>query len=233
MTVQTYVAHVVSTFESHQDENGAIPMRAYMRNQFCFLGIRTPERKQITKQLLNEVGIPNSNDLSAVIHELWNLPEREYQYFGLSILGKISKQFDIQHIDLLEYIITHKSWWDTVDEIAGHLVGDYFTQFPEQMEVCIEKWLSSSNMWLQRTAILCQLGWKHRTNEKMLYDTIEKCLHSKEFFIRKAIGWALREYSKTNPQSVAEYVHDHPDLSGLSRREAMKVIIRGSARPTA
>jgi 3-methyladenine DNA glycosylase AlkD len=230
MTVQTYVARVVSTFESHRDENEAIPMRAYMKNQFYFLGIRTPNRKQITKQLLNEVGIPNYNDFSAVIHQLWDLHEREFQYFGLSILRKISKQFKLRQIELLEHIITHKSWWDTVDEIARHLVGLFFTQFPEQMAVCIEKWLSSNNMWLQRTAILCQLDWKHLTNEKMLYDTIEKCLHSNEFFIRKAIGWALREYSKTNPQSVAEYVLHHPDLSGLSSREAMRIILRTSVR---
>lgn len=217
--------------EPHRNEVNAVPMQAYMKDQFPFLGIRTPERRRLTRQIFNDIGIPDANDLRAVILRLWDMPQREYQYVSLSILDKFKTRFSVYHIELLEYTISHKSWWDTVDDIASHLVGHYFTLFPEQMTTYLAKWLSANNMWLQRTAILCQLGWKGRTNENILYDTIEKCSRSKEFFIRKAIGWALREYSKTNPSSVRAYVESHPELSGLSRREALKVIERSIDSP--
>ena len=124
---------------------------------------------------------------------------------------------------MLEFIITNKSWWDTVDFIASHLVGNYFKKYPDKIEEYINKWMLSKNIWLQRTALLFQLKYKVALNPVLLENIIKQFLYSKEFFINKAIGWILREYSKTNPQWVINFVKKYP-LHNLSKREALRLI---------
>lgn len=226
MTDKEYVNQIISWLAKHGDVNEVIPMQNYMKNQFSFLGIRAPKLQQLTKDFIKEFGLPADEWLDSVIHKLWDLPEREYQYIGIALLRAVDKSLPKSKIELLEYVITHKPWWDTIDVIAAYPVGGYFTRFPELLKPYVNQWLSSNHMWLQRSAIICQLKWKGRTNEEILYTAIEKCIDSKEFFIRKAIGWALREYSKTNPESVIAFVRSHEALSGLSQREALKVINR-------
>ncbi len=223
---KTYIEKVIGRLAPHADEAAAESMQKYMKNKFQFLGLRAPQLQVLTKELLREIGLPDKAPLEPVIQELWDLPEREYQYVGVSLLSSSAPDFTESDITLLEYSITHKPWWDTLDVVAKHPVGTYFAKFPNSLEARLDKWLSSNDMWLQRSAILCQLGWKDRTREDVLYNAIETCATSKEFFIRKAIGWALREYSKTNPESVELFVRNHPELSGLSQREALKVIHR-------
>ncbi|KPV42726.1 hypothetical protein AN477_16090 [Alicyclobacillus ferrooxydans] len=208
------------------------PTAKYMKDQFSFLGMRAPQLQAATKEINHILGVPDKSLLHPVIEALWEMPEREYQYLGTSLLGNSAKMFDEADIELLEFSITHKPWWDTIDVIAKYPVGDYFIKFPHLMENRLNQWLDSGNMWLQRTAILCQLGWKGKTCEDVLYKVIEYCIdpaqctNADEFFVRKAIGWALREYSKTNPQSVEAFAEAHPEMSGLSKREAMKVILK-------
>ena len=136
---------------------------------------------------------------------------------------KYVKQFEKVDMPLFEYMITTKSWWDTVDFIAYKICGAYFKKFPEDIPKYVDKWLDSGNMWLQRTAILFQLKYKEELDTEVLHYCISRLTGSKEFFINKAIGWILREYSRTNPVWVKNYVATH-ELAPLSAREAIRLM---------
>ncbi|MHC0036023.1 DNA alkylation repair protein [Pseudoneobacillus sp. C159] len=205
----------------HQNEQDARQMEKYMRNQFQFIGLKAPVMRDLFKKYTAEKGLPKHEDLPEVIQELWEYPERELQMAALSILTKMRKQFTVADIELLEKIIREKSWWDTVDHIAKHLVGSYFQMYPEMKRTTLEKWLASEHLWLVRSCILFQLGYKDGTDAELLAEMIERSKDIKDFFIEKAIGWALREYAKTNPEFVKKYVESHT-LPKLSAREAMK-----------
>ncbi|WP_262890263.1 DNA alkylation repair protein [Maribacter aquimaris] len=138
---------------------------------------------------------------------------------------KYTKQFSISDISILEYMVTHKSWWDTVDYIAVKLIGPYFVLYPGQLDTYLEKWLASGNIWLQRCCLLYQLKRKDDIDTFRLGHIIQRLLGSKEFFINKAIGWVLREYSRTNPEWVKAFVANH-ELANLSRREALRLMDR-------
>ena len=150
-------------------------------------------------------------------------PEREFQYVVVDYLVKNKRHLIKEHINLLEYLITTKSWWDTVDAIASHLVGTVFQKYPELIDSHGTIWLQSDDIWLNRTMIIFQLKYKDRTNEKLLFDIIKQLKNKDEFFIQKAVSWALREYSKTNPDSVLAFIESQ-DLSNLAKREGMKRI---------
>ncbi|MED4585163.1 DNA alkylation repair protein [Brevibacillus choshinensis] len=213
----TDAAVLLLTAQANRDTAG--PMEAYMKNQFPFLGIKTPLRRELSKRLFREQGIPE--DWDVVVRELWSLPEREYQYIALDLLEKVKKRFTPEHLELAEELITTKSWWDTVDYLASHTVGTLFRLYPTLILTSNEHWLEGSNMWLQRTALLFQLSYKDKTNQELLFNNIRFCVGSKEFFIQKAIGWSLREYAKTNPDAVRHFV-EMTSMANLSRREALK-----------
>ncbi len=196
-------------------------MAKYMKNLFPYLGIKTPERKEIIKKFYKEFGLPKISDLEQIIRDLWELPEREFQYCAIGLMVKLKDKVEKDIIELYEYLITTKSWWDSVDGIAIWLVGSLFQRFPEMIKPYTEKWLNSGNMWLQRTVILFQLNYKEKTDEMLLGTSIMRLADSKEFFIQKAIGWALREYSKTDAQAAINFVENN-ELAPLSKREALK-----------
>lgn len=149
------------------------------------------------------------------------MPEREYQYVALAFLGKFQKHLTPDCLPLLEYLITTKSWWDTVDSLASHNVGSLLKQYPSSREALINQWRHQDNFWLRRTTLLFQLGYKTDTDERLLFSLVEENQDSLEFFIQKAIGWALREYSKTAPEAVQSFVF-RTALASLSQREALK-----------
>ncbi|MBT5529128.1 MAG: DNA alkylation repair protein [Bacteroidetes bacterium] len=226
-----YLKPLIDSFSSNANPEYAVWMEKYMRNQFRFFGLRGPKLKELGKQFINEYGLPPIADYPAIVKQLWDLNEREFQFFALSLMGKMKKQTDASYIDVYEFLITEKSWWDTVDHLAAALVGYHFIRFPEQIIPNTEKWMSSGNMWLQRSALLFQLKYKKETDFDLLTSYIKRLMHSKEFFIRKAIGWTLREYSKTDPASVIDFVQSYEEqLSGLSKREALKAIERKSKK---
>ncbi|GGP14727.1 DNA alkylation repair protein [Oceanobacillus neutriphilus] len=207
----------------YADSNEAEKMKRYMRNQYEFYGLRAPQRKELVKSLIQNHGTPPEEHFQEIIQELWGLPERDYQSIALELLDRKIKHFEEEDIELLEYLVINKSWWDTVDWIATKHVGHYFMQYPQNKKAVTGKWIDSGNIWLQRSAIIFQLKYKTHTDEDLLFKYINRCLGLEEFFINKAIGWALREYSKTNPQSVLEFVDKTP-LSKLSKTEALKAI---------
>lgn len=214
----TFTDAAVQLMGAHANAEAG-PMEKYMKNHFPFLGIKSPLRKELSKRLFTEQGVPENWE--EVVRELWEQPEREYQYVALDLVSKVKKRLAPGHIGLLEQLVTTKSWWDTVDFLASHMAGTLLRLNPELMIPSTSRWMESENLWLQRTAILFQLSYKDRTDQELLFSLIRTCASSKEFFIQKAIGWSLREYAKTNATAVYDFVEMTP-LANLSKREACK-----------
>ena len=155
-----------------------------------------------------------------MVKEAFQVDEREVQYFACEQVDKAVKRYSVTFIDTLKWMMLTKSWWDTVDSVSK-TVGRMVLQYPQLTKV-MDKWIEGDKMWLQRAAIIHQLRFKKETDSDRLFGYCAYHAHSTEFFIRKGIGWALREYSKVNPKAVIEFIDTHPDLSGLSRREGLK-----------
>lgn len=220
-----YLAVISEKFHSAKHETNADRMKAYMRNQFDFVGIKSPERNLIQRDIYNLYGKPKEEEALYITAELWNSREREFQYFAMDILDRSIKKQPPETIGFIEELITTKSWWDTVDFIAASTLGKFFNQHDHFIPPVTNKWIDSENIWLQRSCILFQLKYKHKTDLNLLYSFINRLKDSDEFFIRKAIGWALREYSKTDSEEIINFVN-HQSLKPLSRKEALKVIER-------
>ena len=221
--MKEFVLNLQIEFEKHAHAVVAAGQKAYMKNRFEFYGIKTPRRREIQKMFFAKAYLPPKRDLEKVTKILWNKPQREYQYFAQELVRKYVKNAEIRDIELYEYMVVNKSWWDTVDFIAVHLTGEHFKKYPELRNRYVDKWLSSGNIWLQRSAILFQLNYKENLDTEFLSYVIHSMLGSKEFFINKAIGWVLRNYSKTDPDWVRDFV-DRTELDKLSRREALRLM---------
>lgn len=218
--MHSYVRHLKALFQKHADPTQAVPMKKYMRDQFEFLGIKSPQVKALLRQYIQQSGMPPLDDLDAVIRDLWRLPQREFQYAAISLMEKLEKKLPAKSISTIEYMITHKSWWDTVDNVS-HVVGVHFRRYPGIREKYLTKWRASQNIWLRRGAILFQLDYKTETDFGLLSEIIRENLNSKEFFINKAIGWALRQYARVDPDAVKEFVAS-TSLHSMSKSEALK-----------
>lgn len=208
--------------EAVKNKEQAKKMEKYMRNQFPFLGVKTPERRKAVKTVLKQERVLDFQEIRPLLHQLWLLPEREYQNVALDLLGHV-KRFPKESIAFIEHLIVTKSWWDTVDSLAGNSAGNYFKQHPDEIKPVIDTWMKSENMWLNRSAILFQLSYKETTDWLLLKKVILSHSNSKEFFIQKAIGWSLREYSKTAPETVETFMNEYP-LAPLSKREGSKIL---------
>jgi len=208
----------------------ATGMQAYMKSAMPYHGLNMPEVRLISRRVFD--GSPASCDgWRETVLELWRGARyREERYAALMLLG-LKRHRDCltpESMPMLEEMIVTGGWWDYVDEIAG-LVGDLLRKHPEQIRPLMRVWSTDVNMWKRRVSIICQLSFKRDTDLELLYGNIEPNLADREFFIRKAVGWALRQYAWTDSKEVARYVRAHEaQLSGLSRREALKNI--GAAR---
>lgn len=216
------IERLAALFEENKNVENAEPMKKYMKDHLPFLGIKSPLRKELEKQFFKETEILKKPFDQDFVKGLWDKDEREYHYTAITYIGKFIKKLPKHVVSFLEELITTKSWWDSVDSIAP-LVGELARKYPEIIEETINGWSVHDNVWLRRTAILFQLKYKYETNEDLLYDYIVKNADSKEFFIQKAIGWALREYSKTNSESVKTFI-EGTKLAPLSVREGSKYV---------
>jgi 3-methyladenine DNA glycosylase AlkD len=216
-----YVVSLQTLFEQNADPAQAAPMKKYMRDQFEYLGIKTPKNAALQKEFFEAHGFPPLSELEVVLRDLWSLPQREFQYVAVGLLSQFNKQIPAKFIKTIEFMLITKSWWDTVDSIASGTVGVQFQRFPDVREKVLPKWRTSDNFWLRRTAILFQLNYKKETDFDLLCEIIRENLDSKEFFINKAIGWSLRQYARIDPQAVKSFVKSTP-LHPLSQREALK-----------
>lgn len=210
--------------EKYAQAEAAVQMSAYMKNQYEFYGIKRPIVTQVTKPFLAELKSYSWSDKKQFIEWCWERPQREWQYIALDLLSKNKKELLKKDIDWLEWLVRTQNWWDTVDMIASHLVGAWAQKFPEAMEKVIQKWSASNHMWLERCTIIYQIKYKEKTNQEILFQQCDLFKHSNEFFLRKAIGWALRAYADTNQKAVIKYVKT-AGLKPLSEKEALRKVI--------
>lgn len=223
------VGRIVERFDAARDPAAAVPMAAYMKDQFPFFGLPTKPREVLLRDAVAGVAKPDERDLVDLTHALWALDEREHQYAGLWVLRRNERVLTPAFVPTARFAITTRSWWDTVDTLAQHLVGGIVHRHRE-LEPLMAEWLVSDDAWLARTSILHQERWKGDTDPEILFAACLTRAADEEFFLRKAIGWALRSYSYVDAAAVEQFVHDHDaELSGLSKREAMKAIERGRA----
>ncbi len=206
------------------DPGQAAPMRAYMLDQFAFLGIRATPRRQALR------GLPRLNtwtaaDLLSVAEALWEMPEREFQYVAVDLLAKHHRQLELASLPRLLQLVQRHAWWDTVDGLAG-VVGDILLRArtgQADAQRPMDDWLGHPSLWVRRVAMLHQLGWKVQTDQARLFRYALALAPETDFFMRKAIGWALRDHARSQPEAVRAFLMAHAHvLSGLTRRVAGK-----------
>ena len=219
-----FINKLETAFQKNSNPENAFAMAKYMRNHFRFFGIKTDERRKIFKGIWKENKEEVGDNCREIALKLYSKPERELQYCAIEILMKQLKgNYKKEDIQLIENLFITNSWWDSVDTIAKNILGEYLLEHPLETEKVIERFSNSENMWLNRSAILFQLGYKQKTNFEILKSECKKHKDSNKFFIQKAIGWALREYAKTNPEAVRNFVVS-TNLKTLSKKEALKNI---------
>ena len=203
-------------------------MQAYMKSSMRYLGVTSPLHKRICKETLGAHPLSSFEEWTSVALELWRGARyREERYAAIAVTGAPRyRSFNtIAAMPMHEEMIVTGAWWDYVDTIAAHQVGDVLRLEPRRMKPLLRRWARDEHLWKRRTAILSQLTFKQETDLELLYACIEPNLADPDFFIRKAIGWALRQYAWTNPREVHRYVRQHRTrLSPLSVREALKNI---------
>ncbi|MGX9713140.1 DNA alkylation repair protein [Janthinobacterium lividum] len=218
-------AELKVALEAAAEPGRATPMQAYMREQFIFLGVAAPQRRMAAKGLL--AGLNGIDPATLLDHaqRLWQQPEREYQHVALDMLALHWRQLGIEHLPALLGLARQRAWWDSVDGMAG-IVGDVLQA--EHLRggdghAHMDAALRHDDFWLRRIAMLHQLGWRADTDAAWLFGAALALAHENEFFIRKAIGWALRDYARHAPEAVTAFANAHRQLlSPLSRREALK-----------
>jgi 3-methyladenine DNA glycosylase AlkD len=219
-----FIPALEKAFTENSNAENAVAMSKYMKNNFIFFGIKTVERRQLFKNIWAENQKEVTDNPRETALFLYSKKERELHYCAMEILiKKLKNNYIKEDIQLIEKLITTSSWWDSVDVISKFILGGYLQKFPLETTAVISHFSNSENMWLNRSAILFQLGYKEKTNFDLLKSICEKHKTSTEFFIQKAIGWALREYAKTNPEAVRDFV-SVSNLKKLSQKEALKNI---------
>jgi 3-methyladenine DNA glycosylase AlkD len=222
------IAAVRRELRASADPTKAPAMQAYMKSAMPYYGVNSPTQNEIWRRVFGQRLLPGRVVWQATVLALWRTARfREERYAAVALTGQraYSAFQTLDTIPLYEELITTGAWWDYVDVIAGRRIGPLLERFPREMTSLLRKWSRSPNLWKRRSAILAQLGFKEATDLGLLYTCIEANLADREFFIRKAIGWALRQYAWTDPKEVRRYVRANRDrLSGLSVREALKNI---------
>lgn len=220
----SFIKSLETAFKENRNTENAAAMSKYMRNHFLFFGLKTEVRRSVFKAIWKENQEEINKNARSIALELYKKQEREFHYCAIEIIIKLLKgNYKKEDIQLIEKLLITNSWWDSVDTIAKNILGDYLLEFPLETQKGIEHFSNSKNMWLNRSAIIFQLGYKKKTNFDLLRSECEKHKNSNEFFIQKAIGWALREYAKTSPESVKNFVLT-ANLKPLSKKEALKNI---------
>jgi 3-methyladenine DNA glycosylase AlkD len=220
----TFITELENTFAANTKAENALPMAKYMKDLFPFYGIKTDERRAILKSVCKKHQAEIDSNARTIAWELFLKKERELQYCGIEIIMKsLKNNYIIEDIVWIEKLLITNSWWDTVDTISKYILGSYLKQFPTEIATVVQRFSNAENMWLNRSVILFQLGYKSTTDFNLLQSLCIQHSHSNEFFIRKAIGWALREYAKTDPDAVRKFVLQS-NLKPLSKKEALKNI---------
>ena len=231
MLPAAYFQHVYAIFREQGHPEIAQGQMAYMRHQFDFFGLKAPAWLALTKEIHRTVGVPAGAELQELVRLCLADDHREMHYFALETVQKNLIKQPADFLAFLEELVVTRSWWDTVDWLAK-LIGMHLLRFPELQEPACERWLASGNTWLQRVSMIFQLTYRQKTNTGLLFHNIRQLAGSPEFFIRKGAGWALRQYAKTDPAAVLNFV-ESTALSPLTRREALKALQKNERKKTA
>lgn len=219
-----YTSNLYQYLLAHRDTARAAEMEKYMKNRYKFMGISKPMLERYWKEHQSYQGAISASDAISFAEQCIAYSEREMWYIALDVLIRHKKKLQDSDIHFVENLIVQGDWWDIVDLSASHLIGELCIRY-DHLKPLVHSWIDSSNLWLRRTALIYQLKYKEKTDESILYAHILKTCGENDFFIRKAIGWALREYSKLNPASVQNFILQYQDkLSPLSIREGSKYL---------
>lgn len=200
-----------------------LPMQKYMKNLFSFYGIKSPERKKVFKSFIRDLGIPEMESYQGIVLAMIQHEKREMNYCAIDLAIRCQKKYSNEKdLSYIKQMLLTRSWWDSVDGIIVNLLGVHLKKYPNQIPFMLQDFDQNGNLWLIRSSILFQLKYKKETDEELLFNRCLKYGSHSDFFIRKAIGWALREYAKTNPNSVYNFVDSAHKLSALSKKEANK-----------
>jgi 3-methyladenine DNA glycosylase AlkD len=217
-----------AAFREIGDPASAPAMQAYMKSSMPYHGVPTPPTRALCKRVFADVDLPSAADWRREVLTIWRGAQfREERYAAIELTGlrRVDRFQTLEALPMYEEMIVSGAWWDYVDVLAAHRVGLLLRRYPDPIRATILAWSRSDDLWKRRTSILCQNRFRAETDLDLLYACIEPSLSSREFFLRKAIGWALRAYAWTDPAEIARYVSNHADqLSPLSRREALKNI---------
>lgn len=220
----TVLERLTATYAAAADPDRAVSMRAYMKDVAPFLGLATPVRRALSRTVLEGTPRPGEADCTAIALRCWQLPEREYQYFAVDYLRRHVKRCTSGFLPVARYLVSTVPWWDTVDALAAHVVGGLVAADP-RLKSDMDAWIVDEDLWVARTALLHQLRHKERTDTERLFAYCLRQSGHPDFFIRKAIGWCLREYAKTDPDAVRGFlVREKGRFAPLSVREALKNI---------
>ncbi|MEI2825793.1 MAG: DNA alkylation repair protein [Dermatophilaceae bacterium] len=213
---------------AHADPTRAVGQQRYMKSTLPYLGLTTPVLRSTMRALVRDpaYALTSRPAWEATIRALWDGATHREHWYAALVLARHPRSRawrDLDALPLYRYLITKGAWWDVVDETATHLVRDLLDEHPSPtLDATLREWAHDDNRWIRRSAIICQVGRGPRTDTSLLTDAITPSIADRDFFARKAIGWALRDYARTNPDWVRAFVDRRPDLSGLSRREALK-----------
>lgn len=220
---------IVAALEDVADTDKATDMAAYMRDQFRFLGVQSRLRDTVWREVRAaadaEHGRPDGDQLVRFAQAMWQRPEREYRYVGAKALAARAAQLEPRHLVAVRELLVTDAWWDTVDILAANVVGTLARRYPGEVVPVLDQWITDDDKWLVRTAVIHQLKARDDTDTDRLARYCRIAAAHPDFFVRKAIGWALRQYSYVDPEWVETFVAA-TELSGLSTREALKAIRR-------
>lgn len=198
-------------------------MAAYLKTTMPFLGVSAPDIRAVAREAASRFPVADRTGYDAAVLALWRLPNREEKHVAVAVARHHRRFVDAESLPLYERLVREGAWWDFVDEVAQHLVGEALLKDPDAVWPAMDRWIDDEDMWVRRTAILCQNRSKEGTDEARLFAYCLRRAHEREFFVRKAIGWALRQYARTAPVAVRRFLDEHGgELSPLSVREAGK-----------
>ena len=225
--VDALIAFVQRELKVRADPRKAVAMAAYMKTSMPFYGVPTPAREQIHRELRVRSAISNRKDYERAVLDLWTLPHREEKYFAIDVARSFRDFIVPESMPLYRRLIEEGAWWDFVDEVAAHLVGTVLLQHRKKIAPMMDRWIEDADLWVRRSAIIAQLKHKDETDHVRLFRYSLAQAAEKDFFIRKAIGWALRQYAYSEPDRVREFITKHRGkLSPLTYREASRVLIK-------
>ena len=226
-TSKQLISHLRKELAKHADPEVKEGAAAYMRNQFEFLGVKTPLRRELSKDLFTQSKDLSERELVALCKDLWAQPEREFQYVACDLLAKNAKRLSPTYVRRdAPWFLKNKSWWDSVDSIRKSI--EVVVSANPELKSEMEKWIVSNSIWVVRSALIHQLTLGSKTDAKLLFKFCEIQAQETEFFIAKAVGWALRSYSYVDSNAVKKFVKAHPELTPLAKREGLKALIRKS-----